>query len=97
MFDPETGITLLIPVPDFKQMADATGDDLLADAWVSPKAVELKLPVAIANIRRKQATGVQIVTSERTTDSKYVVPRPSLFQRYQKVFPLFLTLLSNNI
>ena len=48
MFDPETGITLLIPVPVFEQMAYAMGDDLVADACISPKAVDLELPVAIA-------------------------------------------------
>ena len=69
-YDPHIGITLLIPVPDFKQMAYVSIDDMVADAWTSPKAVEFKLPVAIATIRNKKVAGFQIVTRERTTDSK---------------------------
>ena len=57
---------------------------MVADAWISPTVVELKLPVAIATIRNKKAAGFQIVTRERTTDSKYVVPPPSSYVRYRE-------------
>ena len=41
----------------------------------------------LQNIRRKQATSVKIITREHTTDSTCVVPRPSIFQRYQESLP----------
>ena len=44
-------------------------DDMVADAWISPTTVELKLPVAIATIRNKKAAGFQIVTRGLTTDN----------------------------
>ena len=77
ILDPLTSITLLIPVPDFRQMAYVSIDDMVADAWVSPKAVELKVPVAIATIRNKRAAGFQIATRERTADNIFRVPPPS--------------------
>ena len=57
LFDPLTSITLRIPVPDFRQMAYVSIDDMVADAWISPATVELKLPVAIATIRNKTDAG----------------------------------------
>ena len=35
------GITLLIPVPDFMQMAYVSCDDMVAGAWISPTVVDL--------------------------------------------------------
>ena len=64
------GITLLVPVPDLRQMASVSVDDMMVDAWVSKEVVELKLPVSIANIRSKLAAGIPMVTRERTTCSK---------------------------
>ena len=61
---------------------------MVADAWISPAVVELKLPVAIANIRNKRAAGFQIVTRERTTDSKYRVPPLSSYIRYRESLPM---------
>ena len=52
-YDPHLGMTLLIPAPDLRQMASVSVDDMMADAWVSIKKVELKLPASIANIRSK--------------------------------------------
>ena len=57
LFDPLTSITLRIPVPDFRQLAYVSIDDMVADAWISPATVELKLPVAIATIRNKTDAG----------------------------------------
>ena len=77
MVDPLTRVSLFIPVPDFRQMAYVSMDDMVADAWISPAVVELKLPVGIANIRNRRAAGFQIVARERTTDNAYRVPSPS--------------------
>ena len=49
-----SGVALLIPVPDFHQMAYDSIDHMMADAWVSQEAVGLQLPVAVAAIRRQQ-------------------------------------------
>ena len=57
MVDPPTSISLMISVPDFRQMAYVSIDDMVADAWISPATVELKLPVAIATIRNKTDAG----------------------------------------
>ena len=76
-YDPHAGIALLIPVPDFHQMADDSDDNMMADARVSREAVEMKHPMGIANIRSKRTESVPMVTRERTTYSKYVVPPPS--------------------
>ena len=40
-YDPHTGITLLIPVPDFRQIAYVPVDDMMDDALVSQAAVVL--------------------------------------------------------
>ena len=63
-------------------------DDMMDDAWVSREAVALQLLVAIANIRSKLAEGIPMVTRERTTYSKYVVPPPSSYVRYRESLPM---------
>ena len=70
MRDPLNSITLRNLVPYIRHMAYAFIDDMVADAWTSPEAVALKLPVAIANLRDKTAAGFQVVTREHATDSK---------------------------
>ena len=87
-YDPRTGITLLTPVPDFMQMAYESVDDMMADAWIAPTAVALKLPVAIATIRSKRAEGIPMVTRKRTTHSQYVVPPPPSYVRYRESRPM---------
>ena len=77
-YDLSTGMTLLIHVPDFRQMAYVSVDDMMVDAWVSREVVELKLPVAIANVRSKLVAGIPLFTRERTTYSKYRAPPPSI-------------------
>ena len=67
MFDALSNITLLIPTPDFRQMAYASIDDMVAEAWISPEAVTLTLPVALANLRGKKAAGFQLDARERVT------------------------------
>ena len=69
-------------------MAYVSIDDMVDDAWISPKVGELNLPVAVATIRSKRAEGFQFVTRERTTDSKYVVPPPSSYVRYRESLPM---------
>ena len=87
-YDPRMGFTLLITVPDLRQMAYVSVDDMMVDAWVSKEVVELKLPVAIANIRSKLVVGFPMVTRERTTYSKYQVPPPSSYVRYRESLPM---------
>ena len=87
-YGPRLGITLIIPVPDLRQMAYVSVDDIMADAWVSKEAVVLKLPAAIANIRNKRAAGIPLVARERTTYSKYVAPSPSSYVRYRESLPI---------
>ena len=70
-FDSLISVALLIPIPDFRLMAYASMDDMVDDAWMSPEAVKLELPAAFANMRDKRAAGVQVVTRERATVSKY--------------------------
>ena len=87
-YDPHAGITRLIPVPAFMQMAYVSIDDMMGDAWISPKAVELKLPAAVATILSKRAEGIPMVTRERRTYNKYVVPPPSTYVRYPESLPM---------
>jgi hypothetical protein len=68
-------------------MAYATAE-MVADSWVSPEAVNQKLPVSLANYRGKQATGFQLVTRERTTHSKFDLPLPSSYIIYQESLPI---------
>ena len=74
MYDSANSITLLIIVPDLRRMAYVTADEMVADSWVSLEAVKQKLPVALANYRSNMAAGFQLVTRERTTHNKLVVP-----------------------
>ena len=69
MYDARNSITLRIPVLDLKRASYASIADMVLDAWVSPTAVELKIPVAIAKARKMQAEGRTLVTRERTTAS----------------------------
>ena len=87
-YDSSTGITLLIPVPDFRQMSYFSVDDMMADARVSQEAVVLKLPIAIANIRSKLSASIPLVTRARTTYNTYVVPPPSNYVRYNESLPM---------
>ena len=63
-------------------------DDMMVDTWVSREVVKLKLPIAIANIRSKLAAGISLVTRERTTYSKYVVPPPSSYVHHRESLPM---------
>ena len=72
MFHPANSITLRIPVLVFRQLAYASMDDMLVDAWISPETVKLRLSVALASVRDKTVAGFQVVTRERATGSKYV-------------------------
>ena len=91
-YDPHVGITLLIPVPDLRQMAYVSVDDMMADALVSTEVVELKLPAVIANIRSKLVAGIPLVTRERTTYSKYVVLHHPAMSVAAKAFQYFQTM-----
>ena len=97
MVDPLTSIILLTPVPDFRQMAYFSIEDMVADSWLSLKVVELGLPMAIATIRHRKVAGFQIVTHERTTDSKYKGSTSFQLRVTVKVFPWCQTLCSKLI
>ena len=87
-YDPRAGIPLLIPAPDFKQMADVSIDDMAEDAWIFPKVVDLRPPVAVATIRSKTADCFQFVTRVRSTYSKFHI-HPAMFVT-EKFFLCFL-------
>ena len=70
------------------QMDYVSIDNMMVDAWMPPEVVELKPPVAVATIRSRRAEGIPFVTRERTTHSKYVVPPPSSYVRYQEKSPM---------
>jgi hypothetical protein len=69
MYDAKNSITLRIPALDLKRMYYASIEVMVLDAWVSPTAVELEIPVAIAKARKMQAEGRTLFTRERTTAS----------------------------
>ena len=48
------------------------------------EVVKLKLSVALASLRGKKVAGDQVVTRERATDSKYVVPHHSSCVLYRE-------------
>ena len=58
---------------------------MVADAWISPAAITLQLPVAVATLRDKKAASIPIVTRERVTDSKYVIPPLSSYAFAERV------------
>ena len=70
------------------RMTYASIDDMMANAWVSPEVVALRLAVAVAIQCSKRAEGIPMVTRKRTTDSKYVVPPPSSYFRYRENLPI---------
>ena len=88
MFDPTNSITLLIPVPYFRQMAYVSIDEMVVEVWISSVVVSLRLPVAVATLRDKTSAGIPIVTRERVTDIKYIAPPPSSYARYRDIFPM---------
>ena len=63
MYDPTNTLTLLVPVPDIRQMAYVSMYDLVVDAWISLVVVTLKLPVAIATLRGTIFAGIQVVNA----------------------------------
>ena len=87
MLDSVNSIMLLIPVLDIRQMVYASADDMV-DSWIYPDAVNMKVPVAPANLRSKKAAGIHMVARKRTIDSKHVVPHPSSYVRYRESLPM---------
>jgi hypothetical protein len=69
-------------------MAYVTLDEMVRDAWVSPTAVELKIPVAIAKARNMQTEGRTLVTRERTTGSMLSPPFPSCYIKLGESIPM---------
>ena len=90
MYGTTNSITLLTIVPDFRRIAYVSADNMVADSWVSPEAIKQMLPVALASMRSKKAAGFQLVTRERRTESKFVVPLPSSYIRYQESLLIML-------
>ena len=77
-----------MPVPDFRQIAYVPIGEMVADAWISPTALSLKLPSTIVALRDKKTAGIPIVTRERVTNNIYVVPPPSNYVRYRESLPM---------
>ena len=82
MIGPSNSVTLRMPAHQLRRMAYVSFEDMAHDAWVSPTAVELKIPTAIAKARRMQAEGRTLVTRERSTSGTLIPPFPS---RYVKL------------
>ena len=76
MPDPQTGIILLIPVPELRQVACAPLASMTVDVLVAQEDSPLALPPALAIYRSKHAAGERLVTRERTTTSLKVAPPP---------------------
>ena len=67
-----------------KRLKTFFGETGVLGAWASPTAMDLKILVAVAKARNMQAEDRKLVTRERTTDSKFLVPLPSSYVRYQE-------------
>ena len=88
MYDSKNSITLLMPVPEFRQMAYVSIDEMATEAWISPTAFSLQFPSAVAALCGQQTAGIPVVTRERITDNKYVVTPPSSYVRYRESLPM---------
>ena len=52
---------------------------MMVDSLIAVEAINLRLPVALANLRSEKAASIQIVTIERTNDRNVVAPHPSSY------------------
>ena len=55
---------------------------------MSPTAVELNIPTAIAQARKMQAEGCTLVTRERSTSGTLLPPFPSRYVRFAESIPM---------
>ena len=79
MMDPSNSVTLRIPAPQLRRMAYVSFAEMVHDAWMSPTAVELTMPTAVAKARRMQAEGRILVARERSTSGQLVPPCSSRY------------------
>ena len=63
-------------------------EEIVHDAWMSPTAVELNNPAAIAKARRMQSEGRTLVTRERAASSTLVPPFPSRYVKFAESIPM---------
>ena len=69
-------------------MAYVSCAEIVHNAWISPTAVELKIPAAIAKARRMQSEGRSLVTRERTAASTLVPPFLSRYVKFAESIPM---------
>ena len=86
--DPSNSVTLRIPAPQLRRMAYVSFEEMVHDAWMSPTAVELKIPTAVATARRMQAEGRTLATRERSTSSQLIPPFPSRYVNFAESIPM---------
>ena len=65
-------------------------EDMVHDAWMSPTAVELQIPIAIVKARKMQAEGRIIVTRERSTSGTSVPPFPTRYVKFAESIPMVI-------
>ena len=63
-------------------------EEMVNDAWMSPTAVELNIPAAIAKSRRMQSEGRTLVTRERTASITLVPPFPYRYVKFVESIPM---------
>ena len=63
---------------------------MVHDAWMSPTAVELQIPTAIAKARNMQAEGRILVTRERSTSGTFIPPFHSRYVKCVESIPMVL-------
>ena len=69
-------------------MAYVSFEEMVHDAWMSPTAVELRIPTAIAKARKMQAEGRTLVTRERSTSGTLIPPFPSRYVKFAESIPM---------
>ena len=74
---PSNNVTLRIPARQLRKMAYVSFEEMVHDAWMTPTAVELNIPTAIAKTRKMQAKGRTLVTRERSTSRALIPPFPT--------------------
>ena len=69
-------------------MAYVSHEEMVHDAWMSPTAVELTIPTAIAKARKMQAEGRILVTRERSTSGALIPPFPTRYITFAERIPM---------
>ena len=90
MCDAKNSITVRIQIPDLKKITFVAMEEMVSDAWVSPTAVELRLPIAIAQARKMRAESRAPFMRERATESMERPPLASSYVKLEESIPMIL-------